>query len=112
MGIKLPHYRTVQRKLPHIAPRRLGGRAGWGMIGLEIDDQDLCRRHHQPVDLPGNQRSRSARPLQPSRDRNLGAAAGAKYCGKALIPDQGHHAVRQRLALAVAPAIGIADQVF
>ena len=54
-------------------PRMPGG--AWLVLKSTIRTSLLV--HHQPVDLPGNQRG--VRPaVQPARDRDFGAAAGAR----------------------------------
>ena len=82
------------------------------MVGLEIDDQNLVIRHHQAVDLPGNQRRPPVGPLQPADDGDLGAAAGRKYRRKASVNNQGQRIFRELLALVVGPAaIGVTREI-
>ena len=42
LGIKLAEHRAIKRKLADIAGGRLGRRRRRGVVGLEIDDQDLA----------------------------------------------------------------------
>src|ERR1700755_1406234 len=51
LGIKLAQYRPVQGELADIGRRGLAGRIGWGVVGLEVDDQNFVWRHHKAVDL-------------------------------------------------------------
>ena len=60
-GDKVWQHRPVQRELADIGRRRLGRSLGRGVIGLEIDDQNLVRRDDQPVDLARHQCRRPAR---------------------------------------------------
>ncbi len=94
-----------RRRAPRPTP--LGG--AWLVLKSTIRTSD--RRHHQPVDLPGNQRRRPARPRQPADDRDLGAAAGRKHLGKSCIGDQAEHAAGQRRALGLGPIGGIAVEI-
>ena len=50
LGIKFGQYRPVQRELADVAPRRLGGVTRRGVVGLEIDDQDLAFGDHEAGD--------------------------------------------------------------
>ena len=104
-------HRPVQRELADIAPRRFVGPARRGMVGLEIDDQDLVFGDHEAVDLPGYQRRPAARPLQPADDRDFGAAAGGEHRRETRICNQGQRAFGQRLPFLLGPAIGVAGQI-
>jgi len=82
LGIKLAQNRPVQGELADISGRRLGLRIGRGVVGLEIDDQNFVWRHHQAVNLPGNQRLRPARQVEPADNGNFGPAAFGKDSGE------------------------------
>ena len=67
LGIKLAQNRPIQRELADIGRRGLGRGRGRGVVGLEIDDQNFVRRHHQPVDLARKPAPAAARQVRAGR---------------------------------------------
>ena len=81
----------------HSPAGRPAAAVGGAWLVLKSTIRTSLRRHHQPVDLPGNQRrwpsrAASSRPTIETSARLPGANTGAKR----RIHDQGQHAFRQR----------------
>ena len=112
LGIKLPQHRPVERELADIGRRRLGGgrAAGrdWscnrrsGPRSGVTTSRSIC-----PETSAGGRPGRSSRPTIETSARLPGANTDAKR-GSAI---RASTLVRQRLAVAVGPAVGVAGEV-
>ena len=113
VGIKLlPAPRGKARagghRRPAPRPRRAGG--AWLVLKSTIRTSSgvTTSRSICPETSAGGRPGRSSRPTIETSAR----LPARKHRGKTRIGDQGQHAVRQRLALALAPVGGIAGEIF